>query len=65
MFALYYVHIIHICAFLQTNRHVTDLFTDLQDGLNLISLLEVLTGEHLVSQFWIYGIIPSWHFFSF
>ncbi|BET00336.1 Growth-Arrest-Specific Protein 2 Domain [Nesidiocoris tenuis] len=31
----------------KTNRHVTDLFTDLQDGLNLISLLEVLTGEHL------------------
>ncbi|XP_073988701.1 dystonin-like protein short stop isoform X27 [Rhodnius prolixus] len=29
------------------NRHVTDLFTDLQDGLNLISLLEVLSGEHL------------------
>lgn len=26
-----------------------DLFLDLQDGLNLISLLEVLSGEHLVS----------------
>ncbi|XP_046680749.1 dystonin isoform X29 [Homalodisca vitripennis] len=29
------------------NRHVGDLFLDLQDGLNLISLLEVLSGEHL------------------
>ena len=26
-----------------------DLFVDLQDGHNLISLLEVLSGEHLVS----------------
>ncbi|XP_073988678.1 dystonin-like protein short stop isoform X7 [Rhodnius prolixus] len=34
-----------ICS--KANRHVTDLFTDLQDGLNLISLLEVLSGEHL------------------
>ncbi|XP_072153558.1 microtubule-actin cross-linking factor 1 isoform X36 [Bemisia tabaci] len=31
----------------KANRHVNDLFVDLQDGLNLISLLEVLTGEHL------------------
>ncbi|KAL1454878.1 hypothetical protein WDU94_009009 [Cyamophila willieti] len=29
------------------NRHVNDLFLDLQDGLNLISLLEVLSGERL------------------
>jgi hypothetical protein len=28
---------------------VGDLFVDLQDGHNLISLLEVLSGEHLVS----------------
>lgn len=33
----------------QVNRHVNDLFEDLRDGLNLISLLEVLSGEHLVS----------------
>lgn len=32
----------------QANRHVNDLFIDLQDGLNLISLLEVLSGEQLV-----------------
>ncbi|XP_075219843.1 dystonin-like protein short stop isoform X29 [Lycorma delicatula] len=31
----------------KANRHVNDLFIDLQDGLNLISLLEVLSGEHL------------------
>ncbi|XP_025407813.1 spectrin beta chain, non-erythrocytic 1-like, partial [Sipha flava] len=29
------------------NRHVGDLFIDLQDGLNLISLLEVLSGDQL------------------
>ncbi|XP_072153527.1 dystonin isoform X7 [Bemisia tabaci] len=44
---------IHTCGESQAvaccvaNRHVNDLFVDLQDGLNLISLLEVLTGEHL------------------
>ncbi|XP_047540103.1 dystonin isoform X5 [Vanessa atalanta] len=31
----------------KVNRHVNDLFEDLRDGLNLISLLEVLSGEHL------------------
>ncbi|RVE46943.1 hypothetical protein evm_008422 [Chilo suppressalis] len=31
----------------KVNRHVGDLFEDLRDGLNLISLLEVLSGEHL------------------
>jgi len=35
---------------LQANRHVGDLFIDLQDGLNLISLLEVLSGDQLVSN---------------
>ena len=34
---------------LQASRHVGDLFEDLRDGHNLISLLEVLSGEHLVS----------------
>jgi hypothetical protein len=34
----------------QANRHVGDLFEDLRDGHNLISLLEVLSGEHLVSS---------------
>ncbi|OXU31138.1 hypothetical protein TSAR_002922 [Trichomalopsis sarcophagae] len=29
------------------SRHVGDLFQDLRDGHNLISLLEVLSGEHL------------------
>ena len=36
---------------LQASRHVGDLFEDLRDGHNLISLLEVLSGEHLVSTF--------------
>ncbi|XP_065222560.1 dystonin isoform X15 [Planococcus citri] len=31
----------------KANLHVNDLFIDLQDGLNLISLLEVLSGEQL------------------
>ncbi|KAG7301058.1 Microtubule-actin cross-linking factor 1-isoforms 1/2/3/5 [Plutella xylostella] len=35
------------CAPSHVNRHVNDLFEDLRDGLNLISLLEVLSGEHL------------------
>ncbi|XP_072947991.1 microtubule-actin cross-linking factor 1 isoform X3 [Epargyreus clarus] len=35
------------CPPQQVNRHVNDLFEDLRDGLNLISLLEVLSGEHL------------------
>lgn len=33
----------------QTQRHVIDLYEDLRDGHNLISLLEVLSGETLVS----------------
>jgi hypothetical protein len=48
----------------QASRHVGDLFEDLRDGHNLISLLEVLSGEHLVSWFYflIYkcgDVIPS------
>ncbi|XP_028029406.1 dystonin isoform X15 [Bombyx mandarina] len=35
------------CPPQHVNRHVNDLFEDLRDGLNLISLLEVLSGEHL------------------
>jgi hypothetical protein len=37
------------CVLFQASRHVGDLFEDLRDGHNLISLLEVLSGEHLVS----------------
>lgn len=33
----------------QSQRHVVDLYEDLRDGHNLISLLEVLSGETLVS----------------
>ncbi|TNN35796.1 Plectin [Liparis tanakae] len=33
----------------ETQRHITDLYEDLRDGHNLISLLEVLSGETLVS----------------
>lgn len=36
-------------CFLQAQRHITDLYEDLRDGHNLISLLEVLSGETLVS----------------
>lgn len=39
----------------QSQRQVTDLYEDLRDGHNLISLLEVLSGETLVStaDFWL------------
>lgn len=33
---------------LQAQRHVNDLYEDLRDGHNLISLLEVLSGDTLV-----------------
>lgn len=33
----------------QSQHHVVDLYEDLRDGHNLISLLEVLSGETLVS----------------
>lgn len=36
----------------QAQRHITDLYEDLRDGHNLISLLEVLSGETLVSFWW-------------
>lgn len=35
---------------LQANRHIGDLFQDIRDGHNLITLLEVLSSEHLVSM---------------
>ncbi|KAF7650736.1 hypothetical protein LDENG_00121610 [Lucifuga dentata] len=35
---------------IKSQRHVTDLYEDLRDGHNLISLLEVLSGETLVSS---------------
>ena len=34
----------------KASKRVIDLFEDLKDGGNLISLLEVLSGEHLVSN---------------
>ncbi|GLH06629.1 Plectin [Gryllus bimaculatus] len=34
----------------RASRHVGDLFEDLRDGHNLISLLEVLSGEHLFTS---------------
>lgn len=38
------------CDQFQASRRVDDLFEDLRDGHNLLSLLEVLSGEHLVSS---------------
>ena len=35
---------------LQLGRRVEDLFEDLRDGHNLISLLEVLSGDQLVKK---------------
>lgn len=37
-----------LLLFSQASRRVDDLFEDLRDGHNLLSLLEVLSGEHLV-----------------
>lgn len=34
----------------QVRKHVNDLYEDLRDGHNLISLLEVLSGDRLVSR---------------
>ena len=34
----------------QCGRNVRDLFVDLRDGKNLLGLLEVLSGERLVSR---------------
>lgn len=33
----------------QVRKHINDLYEDLRDGHNLISLLEVLSGDTLVS----------------
>ena len=33
---------------MQAQRHISDLYEDLRDGHNLISLLEVLSGDSLV-----------------
>lgn len=38
-----------MCLYPQAQRHITDLYEDLRDGHSLISLLEVLSGETLVS----------------
>ncbi|KYQ50005.1 Plectin [Trachymyrmex zeteki] len=39
--------IVNVAQRNNASRHVGDLFEDLRDGHNLISLLEVLSGEHL------------------
>lgn len=51
-----------VCDLLQASRHVGDLFEDLRDGHNLISLLEVLSGEHLVSTLYFFKFsVFSWN----
>jgi len=40
---------------LQIGRRVDDLFEDLRDGHNLVSLLEVLFGDHLVRMYTIFN----------
>ena len=46
------IYILYIFLFFsQAQRHITDLYEDLRDGHNLISLLEVLSGETLVSAY--------------
>lgn len=36
-----------MCLSPQAQRHISDLYEDLRDGHNLISLLEVLSGDSL------------------
>lgn len=42
-------HILLFDSYLQVRKHINDLYEDLRDGHNLISLLEVLSGDTLVS----------------
>ena len=42
--------LILMVSMFQAGRNVRDLFEDLRDGHNLLSLLEVLSGEILVSS---------------
>lgn len=44
---------------LQVRKHINDLYEDLRDGHNLISLLEVLSGDTLVSFSFIVIFITS------
>lgn len=46
-------------SFAQSQRHVSDLYEDLRDGHNLISLLEVLSGESLVSISHVHSVPSS------
>lgn len=46
---LMYFFIHSLLTLWQVRKHVNDLYEDLRDGHNLISLLEVLSGETLVS----------------
>lgn len=41
----------------QVRKHINDLYEDLRDGHNLISLLEVLSGIKLVSAFLLMSIL--------
>ena len=43
-----FYHLLFLFPF-QAGRNIRDLFEDLRDGHNLLSLLEVLSGEILVS----------------
>lgn len=42
--------------FPQVRKHITDLYEDLRDGHNLISLLEVLSGVTLVCFFFFFHL---------
>ena len=47
-----------VTDYLQAGRRVVDLFEDLRDGHNLISLLEVLAQDTLVqSDLWLQGYL--------
>ena len=45
-----YANHLLVRLFLQVHRNVTDLFEDLRDGHSLLSLLEVLSQDQLVSS---------------
>ena len=53
-FKAYINELVYVCVCMcQCNEMVGDLFMDLRNGHNLITLLEILTQERLVSQHWL------------
>lgn len=50
VFVFAFVFCFFVLFSLQVRKHINDLYEDLRDGHNLITLLEVLSGDTLVSS---------------